>query len=94
MSDIAEFETYSDAFRDYLDNQEWITSAEGPLVHHVRQLCRQLDAAGLDKAALASAYIQAVEKLERRRPAKAGAGVGVPGDLPGQSSIFDELDDD
>lgn len=94
MSDIAEFETYSDAFREYLDKQDWISSAEWPLVHHVRQLCSQLDAAGLDKAALASAYIQGIERLERRRPKQAGAAGGIPGDLPGQTSIFDELDDD
>lgn len=94
MSDIAEFETYSDAFSEYLDNQDWITPAELPLVHHVRRLCKELDAVGLDKAALASAYIQGIERLERRRPRPAGAAGGIPGDLPGQTSIFDELDDD
>lgn len=94
MSDIAEFETYSDAFREYLDNQDWITPAELPLVHHCRRLCRQLDADGLETAALASAYIQGIERLEKRRPKSAGGGGGIPGDLPGQTSIFDELDAD
>lgn len=92
MPDLPDFETYSDMFKEFLDNADWLTTADLPLVHHARQLCIQLDGKGLDKAALASAYLQAIAHLERRRP-KAGAASGhVPGDFPGQTSIFDELD--
>ena len=92
MPDLPDFESYSDMFKEFLDNADWLTTADLPLVHHARQLCRQLDAAGLDKAALASAYIQAIAHLERRRGKTGAASGGVPGDLPGQGSIFDELD--
>ena len=92
MPDLTEFETYEDMFREFLDKADWLTDADLPLVHHARQLCRQLDAAGLDKAAMSSAYIQAIAHLERRRGKTGPAGGGIPGDLPGQGSIFDELD--
>jgi len=86
-----DFPTYSETFAEYLDSQsEWIGPAEALLVHHVRALCRQLDRDGLDKAASASAYLQAVERLDRRRP-RPGGGGGQPVD-PDQTSIFDHLD--
>lgn len=92
MTNLDTFETYSAAFESYLeDGADWIGSAELPIVHHVRQLCIQLDSSGLDKAALASAYLQAVERLNRRRPSSSSPP--APGDLPGQGSIFDELTD-
>lgn len=92
MANLDRFETYSAAFEQYLEEAgDWIGFAELPLVHHARALAAQLDGAGLDKASLASAYLQAYRALERRRPTPAG-GSGVPGDLPGQGSIFDELD--
>ena len=81
-------ETYSDMFAEYLDEQHWITPAHLPLVFHLRKLCAQLDDGGLEKAALASAYLQAFSRLDRHRP----DARPTPGDLPGQGSIFDELD--
>lgn len=82
-------ETYAGMLAEYLGGATWIGPSELPLVFHLRKLCRQLDADGLDKAALASAYLQAFARLDKRRP---GAPPPVPGDLPGQGSIFDELD--
>lgn len=82
--------TYREMFAEYLGTEKaWIGPGDLPLVHHIKSLCRQLDSAGLDKASLASAYLQAVAQLHKRRP---GARPPVPGDLPGQGSIFDELD--
>lgn len=89
---LPEFETYSDMFRDYLGEADWITSSELPLVHHIRKLCQQLDNAGMDKAAMSSAYLQAVERLERRRPRPSGGGAAGPGDDPDQTTIFDHID--
>lgn len=90
MSDIQkEFPTYSEMFSEYLSAETaWIGSAELPLVHHIRKLCQQLDAAGIDKAAMSSAYLQAVERLDKRRPRKV-----APADRdPGQTDIFDFID--
>lgn len=80
---------YVKMIEEYIETQDWIGPAELPLVFHLRQLCQQLDAGGLDKAAQSSAYIQAFSRLDRRRP---GAPPPVPGDLPGQTSIFDHMD--
>lgn len=90
--DLDNIPTYSDMFRQYLGQATWLTAAELPLVHHIASLCKQLDSAGLDKASLASAYLQAIERLNKRRPGAPGGG-RVDGDLPGQTSIFDELPD-
>lgn len=81
--------TYSEMFAEYLEGQTaWIGSSELPLVHHIRKLCAQLDAEGLDKAALASAYLQAIERLDKRRPR-----AHAPADQPaGQTTIFDFID--
>lgn len=92
MPELPDFDSYSDMFKEFLDKADWLTTADLPLVHHARQLCIQLDGKGLDKAALASAYLQAIAHLERRRGKTGPAGGHVPGDLPGQTSIFDELD--
>lgn len=85
----ADFPTYSEMFAEYLGTESgWIGSAELPLVHHIRKLCEQLDAEGLDKAAMSSAYLQAVERLDKRRPRKV-----APADRdPGQTDIFDFID--
>lgn len=84
--------TYSEMFAEYLGTEsEWIGPADLPIVHHIKKLCRRLDRQGLDTASLASAYLQAVERLHKRKPGTQPRPP-VPGDLPGQSSIFDELD--
>ena len=80
---------YTEMIEEYVKGSTWIGPAELPLVFHLRQLCRQLDNNGLDKAALASAYLQAFSRLDRRRP----DAKPIPGDLPGQSSIFDHIED-
>ncbi len=84
-------ETYLEMFEEYLAESEWARDlAHKLVVFHVRKLCRQLDDGGIDKAAMSGAYLNAVKELEKRRP---GARPPVPGDLPGQGSIFDELGD-
>lgn len=85
------FPTYSETFQEYLDSQDWIGAAEAPLVHHVKALCRRLDAAGLDQAAMSSAYLQAIERLNKRRPGPRNSG-GSDGGDPAQSDIFDFID--
>lgn len=86
---LEDFQTYSEMFAEYLGSEtEWIGSAELPLVHHIKKLCQQLDADGLDKAAMSSAYLQAVERLDKRRPRSSR-----PADAPDwQSTIFDHID--
>lgn len=99
-SDGDEFEneeTYVAMFAEYLKEATWITAADKPLVFHARKVCAQLDrqirAEGVTQAAKDSAYLQAVERLNKRRP---GAAPTPARDtsrdpLPGQESIFDEL---
>lgn len=79
---------YSAMIDDYVAGADWITPAEMPLVFHLRKLCQELDNGGLKNAALASAYLQAFSRLDKRRP----DAPRIPGDLPGQTSIFDELE--
>lgn len=81
--------TYSEMFSEYLGTEKaWIGPAELPLVHHIKKLCQQLDEEGLDKAAMSSAYLQAVERLDKRRPR-----ASRPADAPDwQSTIFDHID--
>ncbi len=81
---------YKEMFEDYVSASPWIKSAELPLVFHLRKLCRQLDAEGLDKASLASAYLQAFSRLDKRRP---GAAPTLSDGMGPQTSIFDELED-
>lgn len=81
--------SYAAMLREYLDGQTWIGPAQQPLVHHLKVLCRKLDRDPEAPASLSSAYLQAVSRLDRQRP---GAAPAVAGDLPGQRSIFDELD--
>jgi hypothetical protein len=92
-TDIPDYESYSDMFSGYLALEKaHIGTKDLPLVHHIRSLCKRLDVQGLDNAAMAGAYLQAVERLNKRIHPPASSGGGVPGDLPGQTSIFDELE--
>lgn len=86
-------ETYSAMLADYLDGQGWIGPADLPLVFHLKKLCAQLDRDGLDKAAHSAAYLQAFTRLDKRRPG-AQPGPADDGGIPGQTNIFDFLDDD
>lgn len=90
-SESEESPSYSEMLAEYLDSQkDWIGAAERPLVHLLRDLCRQIDAGGgIDAAGhLTGRYLAAVERLDKRRPRKA-----APADQPeGQSSIFDFID--
>ncbi len=85
--------TYGDMLREYLrDQRHWIGPAQRPLVFHLLKIGQQLDANPGAPASLSSAYLQAFRRLDLQRPGnKEPAGAG--GDLPGQGSIFDELDD-
>lgn len=91
-SDFSEPATYSEMLDVYLSESEWISSADQPLVFHLRRLCKQMDdleAKGADvKAALSSTYNQTFERLDRRRPRREGE----PTD-PAQTSIFDHIED-
>lgn len=90
----AKFPTYAEMFEDYLADQRWITKAELPLVHHARRVAAMLDAAGLDApAASQGAYLQAVERLNKRRPVTT-VPVAGPQPLPGQTDILDFMDDE
>lgn len=86
-------ETYSGMFGAYVDGADWLRPDDQPLVFHVRKLCQQLDKA-LERgesvnAAKDSAYLQAIERLNKRRPA---AGGGAGGTDPNQTDVFDFLD--
>lgn len=85
--------TYGAMFASYLVAQkDWIGPAQLPLTHHIRKLCQKLDADPDGPAALSSAYLQAISRLDRQRPGntqpKPGDGLSPAGDQP---SIFDEL---
>lgn len=90
-----EVTTYSGMFSEYLSEQAWISIVDKPLVFHLRRLCTQLDTLeteGKDiKAALSSSYLQAFERLDKRRP---GAPSSHSSGDPDQTSIFDHLEDD
>ena len=81
---------YAEMFEEYVAGSPWITPAELPLVFHLRKLCRQLDASGLDKAAMSSAYLQAFARLDKRRPGAVDAGDGLG---PQLGFTFDEMGD-
>jgi hypothetical protein len=90
-------DTYVAMFAEYLAEATWITPADKPLVFHARKVCAQLDRQisvdGVTQAAKDSAYLQAVERLNKRRPgaAPAPARDNSRDPLEGQTSIFDEL---
>jgi len=85
-------ETYAGMFAAYVDGADWLRPDDQPLVFHVRKLCHQLDKAlerdGSVNAAKDSAYLQAIERLNKRRPSPSGAG----GADPNQTDVFDFLD--
>ena len=84
--------SYADMFAEYLTAQRhWIGPAQQPLVFHIRKLCARLDSDPDAPASYASAYLQAISRLDKQRPGNKQPA-GSDGDLPGQGSIFDELD--
>lgn len=85
--DPVEFEPagYATMFKEWVVDQTWITSADKPLVFHIRQLCVQLDRGGAQAAAMFNAYLNATEKLNNRKPADAE----TQPQLPGQTSLLD-----
>lgn len=93
MPDVStDIPTYSEMLAEYLATEKaWIGTAELPLVHHLRKLCEQLDAEGLDKAAMSSTYLQTLERLDKRRPRPTRPADNPSAD-PAQSDIFDFLD--
>lgn len=89
---VEDLGTYAGMFAEYLHEQRhWIGPAQQPLVFHVRKLCQKLDADPNASASYASAYLQAISRLDKQRPGNTQPA-GAAGDLPGQASIFDELD--
>lgn len=87
--DLGTYTAMIDQYR--ADQKHWIGPAQLPLVFHIRKLCQKLDADPDAPASLSSAYLQALHRLERQRPGSKEPA-GAAGDLPGQGSIFDELD--
>lgn len=88
----ADLGTYGAMMDEYLQAQRhWIGPAQQPLVFHMRKLCQKLDANPDAPASLSSAYLQAFRRLDLQRPGNTQPA-GSAGDLPGQGSIFDELD--
>lgn len=86
--------TYVEMLDQYVKSQEWIGPGEAPLVFHARKLAAQLDAQiegdGSTLAAKDSAYLQAIERLNKRRGGT--VTVSTTGEMPGQSDVFDFLD--
>lgn len=88
-----ELGTYKAMLDQYLrDQRHWIGPAQTPLVFHLRKIGAKLDANPDSPASLSSAYLQAFHRLDRQRPGNTQPA-GAAGDLPGQGSIFDELED-
>ncbi len=88
--------TYEEMFREYVKEQDdWITSKEKPLVFHTLSVCRQIDArlarGSEPPAALFGAYLQSVERLNKRRPAE-NAPSGGPAQIDGQTDVFDFME--
>lgn len=87
--------TYSQMFEEWSAGETWIVPAD-PLVFHLKKLCAVLDAqlakSGEATGPMNTAYLQALTRLERKRP---GATPPPGGEqLAGQTSIFDEMGDD
>lgn len=86
--------TYVDALRDWIAANAW-SATYGTLIHHAQVLARKLDRAGDEApAALSSAYLQAISRLERMRPGAVqvgddGDGLRPPGQQP---SLFDPME--
>lgn len=89
--DRVEPETYEAMFTEYVQTLGAIDPSDRPLIFHARKLCQQLDkmidTKGSTEAAKDSAYLQAVERLNKRLKSVPGApdpegGKGVPGQEP------------
>lgn len=88
--------SYVAALQLWETENEW-AGKYGPLLHHARVLARKLDKNDDAPAALSSAYLQAITRLEKMRPASAGGGPTVGDGLnpPGQQpSLFSPMDDE
>lgn len=85
---------YVDNLREWeTENAAWVAKF-GPLLHHARTLAKRLDADPGAPVALSSAYLQAITRLEKMRPASAGGPVGDGLNPPGQQgSLFDPMED-
>lgn len=95
ITDPESLTTYADMLRAYVASQSWITAAELPLVFHARKIAEQLDAAldagGKVDAAKDSAYLQVIERLNKRRPTTTVPA--EPSELEGQTDLFEFLAD-
>lgn len=96
--DRVEPETYEAMFTEYVQSLGTIDPKDRPLIFHARKLCQQLDTMihnkGATEAAKDSAYLQAVERLDKRLKAVPGppdpeGGRGVAG----QQDLFEFHED-
>ena len=84
MAESGDIPTYSDQVAEYLAAAQWMRPADALFAHHVRALAARMD--NEPTAALHSAYLQAISRLDARRPDNTG------GELPGQTGLFDYVD--
>lgn len=89
-------DTYVGMFAEYVESLGEIEPADRPLIFHARKICQQLDKQiakdGATLAAKDGAYLQAVERLNKRLSGPAPVPPGGP-QVPGQTGIFDYLED-
>ena len=87
--------SYVSALQLWTAENPW-SSKYGTLIHHAQVLARKLDRAGDEApAALSSAYLQAISRLERMRPGAVSQGDDGDGLTPAgkQPSLFDPIED-
>lgn len=84
MAEIDDIPSYSAQVADYLAEQTWISGKDKLFAHHVRALAARMD--NEPTAALHSAYLQAISRLDARRPDNTG------GEMPGQTGILDFME--
>lgn len=84
--------SYSEMLAQYLESQKsWIGLPELPLVHLLRDICRQIDATpdGDSGGHITGRYLAAIQAIDKRRPRK--PATTTPTDQA-QTDIFDFLD--
>lgn len=90
-----EADTYVAMFDTYVQGMGKIDPNDRPLIFHARKICQQLDKQigikGVTEAAKDSAYLQAVERLNKRRATPTGPS--GPKQIEGQTDIFDYHED-